>query len=363
MSYFYARAKELAGPGVTVDERKFRHAGPKPQSREAALIMLADGVEASVRSLSARDEPAIRAMVSADHRGAHDRRPVRRMRPDAARPRADPRGVRRPAARDVPHPRSPTRRTRSSSSNRGGRPRRRRRQHRVRRGRRPGLVTRAVYRGPWRVDLTVRDGVTAPSRAMPLARAVAAALDAGGAPSPASIGLILSDDTELGGAQRGPPGRDRSDGRAVVPAPAARGVPGPSGRGGSRCQVAAVAFALPPGRRPHLGDIVISVERAIAQADGRPRRPDRRRPLVAGRRAAAAGDPRHAPRLRLGPRRPDRGGRDARPREARAGLAQASGTPHVAGDRVGRAGAALLPSAQALPAWDRALSCCPRRIG
>jgi putative nucleotidyltransferase with HDIG domain len=64
MSYFYARAKELAGPGVTVDEHKFRHAGPKPQSREAALIMLADGVEASVRSLSARDEPAIRAMVS-----------------------------------------------------------------------------------------------------------------------------------------------------------------------------------------------------------------------------------------------------------------------------------------------------------
>jgi len=64
MSYFYARAKELAGPGVTVDERKFRHAGPKPQSREAALLMLADGVEASVRSLVSRDEPSIRAMVT-----------------------------------------------------------------------------------------------------------------------------------------------------------------------------------------------------------------------------------------------------------------------------------------------------------
>jgi cyclic-di-AMP phosphodiesterase PgpH len=77
MSYFYARAKDLAadpfgGTGTVegaraasaVDERRFRHAGPKPQSREAALIMLADGVEASVRSLTARDEPAIRAMVS-----------------------------------------------------------------------------------------------------------------------------------------------------------------------------------------------------------------------------------------------------------------------------------------------------------
>jgi hypothetical protein len=77
MSYFYARAKGLAaepygGPqtpdgaraAAGVDERKYRHAGPKPQSREAALIMLADGVEASVRSLSSRDEPAIRAMVA-----------------------------------------------------------------------------------------------------------------------------------------------------------------------------------------------------------------------------------------------------------------------------------------------------------
>ena len=64
MSYFYARARELAGPGGIVDDRKFRHSGPKPQSREAALIMLADGVEASVRSLAARDEPAIRAMVT-----------------------------------------------------------------------------------------------------------------------------------------------------------------------------------------------------------------------------------------------------------------------------------------------------------
>ena len=76
MGYFYARARELAAEPYgglataegrkaadAIDEHRFRHAGPKPQSREAALIMLADGVEASVRSLAARDEPAIRAMV------------------------------------------------------------------------------------------------------------------------------------------------------------------------------------------------------------------------------------------------------------------------------------------------------------
>jgi putative nucleotidyltransferase with HDIG domain len=77
MSYFYAKARELAAAPFggedtpegaraadAVDERKFRHAGPKPQSREAAILMLADGVEASVRSLAARDEATIRAMVS-----------------------------------------------------------------------------------------------------------------------------------------------------------------------------------------------------------------------------------------------------------------------------------------------------------
>jgi hypothetical protein len=77
MSYFHARAKEQAaapfGGLETAEGRKaaegvavakFRHGGPKPQSREAAIIMLADSVEASVRSLSSRDEPAIRAMVS-----------------------------------------------------------------------------------------------------------------------------------------------------------------------------------------------------------------------------------------------------------------------------------------------------------
>ena len=77
MSFFYAKAREEAAApfgGLSteegrraadaVDPRRYRHAGPKPQSREAALIMLADGVEASVRSLSSRDEPAIRAMVS-----------------------------------------------------------------------------------------------------------------------------------------------------------------------------------------------------------------------------------------------------------------------------------------------------------
>jgi putative nucleotidyltransferase with HDIG domain len=64
MSYFHGKAlAEVGGREDLVDERTFRYPGPKPQSREAAIIMLADGVEASVRSLDDKDEESIRAMV------------------------------------------------------------------------------------------------------------------------------------------------------------------------------------------------------------------------------------------------------------------------------------------------------------
>ena len=64
MSYFHGKAlREVGGREDAVDERVYRYPGPKPQSREAAILMLADGVEASVRSLDEKDEESIRAMV------------------------------------------------------------------------------------------------------------------------------------------------------------------------------------------------------------------------------------------------------------------------------------------------------------
>ncbi|HEX2141298.1 MAG TPA: HDIG domain-containing protein [Candidatus Limnocylindria bacterium] len=64
MSYFYGKAlREVGGQDDMVSKDTYRYPGPKPQSREAAILMLADGVEASVRSLDDKDEPAIRAMV------------------------------------------------------------------------------------------------------------------------------------------------------------------------------------------------------------------------------------------------------------------------------------------------------------
>lgn len=49
VSYFYHKAKEA---GDSADESDYRYPGPTPRSKEAAIVMLADCVEAAVRSLS-----------------------------------------------------------------------------------------------------------------------------------------------------------------------------------------------------------------------------------------------------------------------------------------------------------------------
>ncbi len=46
----YERAVERAGAPALVNEANFRHRGPRPQSRETALVMLADTCEAAVRA-------------------------------------------------------------------------------------------------------------------------------------------------------------------------------------------------------------------------------------------------------------------------------------------------------------------------
>jgi hypothetical protein len=50
VSFLYHKAVQLAGSDELVDEESFRYPGRKPQSRETALVMLADGCEAAVRS-------------------------------------------------------------------------------------------------------------------------------------------------------------------------------------------------------------------------------------------------------------------------------------------------------------------------
>lgn len=60
--YFYNRALEEHEEGE-VSEESFRYEGPLPQSREVALVMLADSVEAAVRSLPDPTPEKIKAMV------------------------------------------------------------------------------------------------------------------------------------------------------------------------------------------------------------------------------------------------------------------------------------------------------------
>jgi putative nucleotidyltransferase with HDIG domain len=50
VSFLYEKAVRLAGDETLVDESDFRYGGPRPQSKETALVMLADGCEAAARS-------------------------------------------------------------------------------------------------------------------------------------------------------------------------------------------------------------------------------------------------------------------------------------------------------------------------
>ena len=61
VTYFYHKARENGGSNINEDE--FRYEGPKPQTKEAAIVMLADSVEAAVRSMQNRTHGRVEALV------------------------------------------------------------------------------------------------------------------------------------------------------------------------------------------------------------------------------------------------------------------------------------------------------------
>ena len=61
IEYFYNRAIELGVENVRKDD--FRYDGPKPQTREAGILMLADSVESAARTLSERTPDRVRQLV------------------------------------------------------------------------------------------------------------------------------------------------------------------------------------------------------------------------------------------------------------------------------------------------------------
>ncbi|WP_051585744.1 HD family phosphohydrolase [Caldanaerobius polysaccharolyticus] len=60
VSYFYNKALNT---GSECEEKDYKYPGPKPTSKEAALVMLADSVEAAVRSMSDPTEEGIDKMI------------------------------------------------------------------------------------------------------------------------------------------------------------------------------------------------------------------------------------------------------------------------------------------------------------
>jgi putative nucleotidyltransferase with HDIG domain len=60
---YHAAVKAAVGNGDSVDRADFTYPGPKPRSRETAILMLADGVEAKARSEMPEDEASIDALV------------------------------------------------------------------------------------------------------------------------------------------------------------------------------------------------------------------------------------------------------------------------------------------------------------
>ena len=61
MSFFYHKARQS---DPTAEERDFRYPGPKPRTKETAVLMLADAVEAAARSLTEPTPSRIRGVVT-----------------------------------------------------------------------------------------------------------------------------------------------------------------------------------------------------------------------------------------------------------------------------------------------------------
>ena len=125
---------------------------------------------------------------------------------------------------------------------------------------------RSLYLPPWRIDVQQRPGAGRLLPVADLARSIAAALDVAGAPRPASVGLTLTDDEELAALNAehmGVSGPTDVLSFPLLPADAFPPHAGGAARDGSPTE----RFPLPPRRRQPLGDIVVSVERAVEQAE------------------------------------------------------------------------------------------------
>jgi len=116
---------------------------------------------------------------------------------------------------------------------------------------------RSIYLDGMRVDVATRAGVGVRVAGAELARCVQGALRASGAPAPASVTIVLTDDQELADLNREHMGIDGPTDVLSFPMLPPEAFPRRTRR--SRPSKA--------GPRTHIGDIAVSVERAVEQAE------------------------------------------------------------------------------------------------
>ena len=115
------------------------------------------------------------------------------------------------------------------------------------------------------VEIEIRPGVMQPLSEDECRDVLATAVTAAGAPTGATVTLTLSDDTELAALNAEHMGVDGSTDVLSFPLLPPSAFPEHPGQDPA-LREAAVSFLLPPGEAPHLGDIIVSVERAVEQA-------------------------------------------------------------------------------------------------
>lgn len=128
----------------------------------------------------------------------------------------------------------------------------------------PGDIGRSIYLPPWRVDIVIRDGLRPPLAAAAIASAAVRALLAAAAPAPGSVTVVLTDDEELADLNHEHMGLDGPTDVLSFPMLAPESFQR-SGSHDARTRRRSKAALRKP--RTHIGDIAISVERAVEQAE------------------------------------------------------------------------------------------------
>ena len=139
-------------------------------------------------------------------------------------------------------------------------------------------MTRPQVIDGWRITITIREGIPVTLTRAEIARVAAATLSRAGAPTGASLSMVLTDDAELTELNETHLGHEGPTDVLSFPLLPPEAFPPHAGRTsdphaerrhdphGAGAVSQSPSFVLPPRSRTHLGDIAISVERAAAQA-------------------------------------------------------------------------------------------------